>query len=72
MCAHDADQPSTSAIELEDYELTPKETAILDERLTDFRRDPESGTFAEQLKREVLQRLALRRPLRYVLFSGGL
>lgn len=30
-------------IELEDHELTPDETAILDQRLEDFRRNPESG-----------------------------
>ena len=46
-----------SAIELEDEGLTPEEKSILDERLADFRRDPESGTPAEQLKGEVLQRL---------------
>ena len=46
-----------SAIELEDEDLTPKETAILDQRLGDFRHNPHSGTPAEQLKGEVLQRL---------------
>jgi hypothetical protein len=30
-------------IELEDDELTPEETAILDQRLEDFRRNSESG-----------------------------
>jgi hypothetical protein len=30
-------------IELEDDELTPEEKAFLDQRLKDFRRDPESG-----------------------------
>lgn len=49
-----------SAIELEDDELTPEEKAILDQRLEDFRRNPQSGTPAEQLKSEVLQRLAPR------------
>jgi putative addiction module component (TIGR02574 family) len=44
-------------IELEDEELTPEEKAILDQRLEDFRRNPNSGTPAEQLKGEVLQRL---------------
>jgi len=44
-------------IELEDDELTTEEKAILDQRLEDFRRDPQSGTPAEQLKGEVLQRL---------------
>jgi hypothetical protein len=49
-----------SAIELEDDELTPEEKAILNRRLADFRRNPHSGTPAEQLKGEVPQRLALR------------
>jgi hypothetical protein len=31
------------ALELEDDELTPEEKAILDQRLQDFRRNPESG-----------------------------
>ncbi|HEV2842716.1 MAG TPA: addiction module protein [Chthoniobacterales bacterium] len=44
-------------IELEDDELTTEERAILDRRLEDFRRNPHSGTPAEQLKGEVLQRL---------------
>jgi putative addiction module component (TIGR02574 family) len=48
------------AIELEDEEITPEERAILDERLADFRRNPNSGTPAEQLKGEVLQRLKPR------------
>jgi putative addiction module component (TIGR02574 family) len=41
-------------IELEDEEITAEERAILDERLADFRRNPNSGTPAEQLKSEVL------------------
>ena len=49
-----------SAIELDDEDLAPKETAILDERLDDFRRNPHSGISAEQLKGEVLQRLKPR------------
>lgn len=44
-------------IELEDDELTTEEKAILDQRLEDFRRNPQLGTPAEQLKGEVLQRL---------------
>ncbi len=48
------------AIEVEDGELTTEEKAILDERLADFRRKPNSGTPAEQLKAEVLQRLKPR------------
>ena len=30
-------------IELEDEEITPEEKAILDQRLADFRRNPNSG-----------------------------
>lgn len=48
------------AIEVEDGELTAEEKAILNERLEDFRRNPNSGTPAEQLKDEVLQRLKPR------------
>ena len=48
------------AIEVEDGELTTEEKAILAERLEDFRRNPNSGTPAEQLKDEVLQRLRPR------------
>ena len=44
-------------IELEDQELTPEEKLILEKRLEDFSRNPHSGTPAEQLKGEVLQRL---------------
>jgi putative addiction module component (TIGR02574 family) len=48
------------AIEVEDDELAPEEKAILAERLEDFRRDPNSGIPAEQLKTTVLQRLRPR------------
>ena len=48
------------AIEVEDHDLTSEEKAILNERLEDFRRNPNSGTPAEQLKGEVLQRLRPR------------
>jgi len=48
------------AIEVEDEGLTPEEKAILDERLEDFRRDPNSGIPAEQLKTSVLDRLKPR------------
>ena len=41
------------AIEVEDEELTPEEKAILERRLEDFRRNPNSGVPAEQLKGEV-------------------
>jgi putative addiction module component (TIGR02574 family) len=48
------------AIEVEDYDLTAEEQRILKERLEDFRRNPNSGTPAEQLKDEVLPRLRPR------------
>jgi putative addiction module component (TIGR02574 family) len=48
------------AIEVEDDELTADEKLILEKRLEDFRRDPNSGIPAEQLKSEVLPRLKPR------------
>jgi putative addiction module component (TIGR02574 family) len=48
------------AIEVEDGELTAEEKAVLDRRLADFDHSPNSGTPAEQLKSEVLQRLKPR------------
>ena len=48
------------AIEVEDGELTAEEKAVLDRRLADFHHSPNSGTPAEQLKSEVLQRLKPR------------
>lgn len=48
------------AIAVEDEEITAEEKAILDDRLEDFRRNLNSGTPAEQLKGEVLQRLRPR------------
>lgn len=47
-------------IELEDEELTPEEKAILDKRLEDFHRNPNSGVPADQLKAEVSRRLNSR------------
>ena len=41
------------AIEIEDHDLTAEEKAILDERLEEFRRNPNSGIPAEQLKGEI-------------------
>ena len=41
------------AIEVEDHDLTAEEKAILDERLEDFRHNPNSGVTAEQLRGEV-------------------
>lgn len=43
-----------------DEELTPREEAILDRRLEDFRADPRAGIPAESLKRVVVQRLKPR------------
>jgi len=48
------------AIEVEDGELTAEEKAVLDRRLANFHHSPNSGTPAEQLKSEVLQRLKPR------------
>jgi putative addiction module component (TIGR02574 family) len=48
------------AIAVEDQEITSEEKTILDDRLEDFRRNPNSGTTVEQLKGEVLQRLRPR------------
>jgi putative addiction module component (TIGR02574 family) len=45
------------AIAVEDHDLTAEEKAVLDERLEDFRRNPNSGISAEQLKGEVSRRL---------------
>jgi putative addiction module component (TIGR02574 family) len=45
------------AIEVEDHNLTAEEKAVLDERLADFRQNPDSGIPAEQLKDEGLRRL---------------
>jgi putative addiction module component (TIGR02574 family) len=48
------------AIEVEDQDLTTEEKAILDERLEEFRRDPNSGISAQQLQAEVSRRLKPR------------
>jgi putative addiction module component (TIGR02574 family) len=48
------------AIAVEDEELTLEEKAILDERLKDFRRNPNSGITAEELKGEVSRRSKAR------------
>jgi len=44
------------AIEVEDQDLTAEEKGILEERLVDFRRNPNSGTPGEQLRAEVSRR----------------
>jgi putative addiction module component (TIGR02574 family) len=48
------------AIEVEDADLAPEEKALLDERLNDFRRNPNSGVPADQLKAEISRRLNSR------------
>jgi putative addiction module component (TIGR02574 family) len=48
------------AIAVEDEELTLEEKAILDERLKDFRHNPNSGITAEELKGEVSRRSKAR------------
>jgi putative addiction module component (TIGR02574 family) len=45
------------AIEVEDQDLTAEEKTILDQRLADFRQNPNSGIPAGQLKDQVLRRL---------------
>jgi hypothetical protein len=45
------------AIAVDDSELSPEERAILDERLEDFRRNPDSGVPAGKLKDEISRRL---------------
>jgi putative addiction module component (TIGR02574 family) len=40
-------------LEVEDGDLTAEEKAILDERLDDFRRNPNAGVPVDQLKSEV-------------------
>lgn len=47
-------------LEVEDADLTAEEKAILDERLTDFPRNANSGISADQLKSEVSRRLKSR------------
>jgi putative addiction module component (TIGR02574 family) len=48
------------AIEVEDQDLTAEEKTILDQRLADFRKNPDSGIPAEQLKDQVSRRLKLQ------------
>jgi hypothetical protein len=44
------------AVELDDEALTPDEETILDERLEDFRSNPDAGVSLEELKSRVLPR----------------
>ena len=48
------------AIEVEDSDLTSEEQAILEGRLEDFRRNPNAGIPANQLRSEVSRRLRSR------------
>jgi len=45
------------AISLDDDDLTPAETALLDARMEDFRRNPEAGIPLEQLRDHVTGQL---------------
>jgi putative addiction module component (TIGR02574 family) len=45
------------AMAIDDGDLTPEETALLDARMKDFHRDPEAGIPLEQLKDRVRERL---------------
>ena len=45
------------AISLDDDDLTPAESALLDARMEDFRRNPEAGIPLEQLKEHIAGRL---------------
>jgi putative addiction module component (TIGR02574 family) len=47
-------------LEVENADLTAEEKAILDERLNDFRHNPNSGIPADRLKSEVSRRLKSR------------
>ena len=48
------------AIALDDEELTPEETALLDARMEDFHRNPESGVPLGELKARLEERLRHR------------
>ena len=48
------------AIEVEDSDLTSEEQAILEKRLEDFRRNPNAGIPANQLRSEVSRRVKSR------------
>ncbi len=45
------------AVALDDAELTAEENALLDERMEDFRRNPDAGIPLENLREEILRRL---------------
>jgi hypothetical protein len=46
------------AIAIDDDALTPEESALLDARMDDFRRNPEAGISLEQLKEHITERLS--------------
>ena len=46
------------AIALDDEDLTPAESALLDARMEDFRRNPEEGIPLEQLREHIAERLS--------------
>jgi putative addiction module component (TIGR02574 family) len=48
------------AIALDDEELAPEESALLDARMEDFQRNPESGIPLSELKARVQERLPLQ------------
>ena len=47
-------------LEIEENDLSPEEKQILDQRVAEFRRDPDSGVTADQLKSELSRRLRTR------------
>ena len=48
------------AIAQDDDDLTPEENALLDARMEDFRRNPETGIPLEQMREHIAERLSGR------------
>jgi putative addiction module component (TIGR02574 family) len=46
------------ALAVDDEELTPEEHALLDARMEDFQRNPETGISLEQLQEHIARRLS--------------
>jgi hypothetical protein len=46
------------AVALDDDDLTPEEHALLDARMEDFQRNPETGIPLEQLQEHIARRLS--------------